>query len=87
MSNGVHPLLRRQLKRLGLCPDRVPTETASWQELLVRVGRAYEELEQERYLLDRSQSLVAVEMAALYATVRADRDQLESRVQERTEAL
>jgi len=87
MNDGVHPLLRRQLKRLGLDPDSLPTDKSTWQRLLQGVGRAYDEHDQERYLLDRSQGLVAGEMAQLYATVRADRDQLESRVLDRTTAL
>lgn len=83
---NLHPLLRRQLKRLAIEPERTP-DAAGWSELLQRVSRAYEEHEQESYLLERSQDLASQEMAALYATVRADRDQLENRVRERTEAL
>ena len=82
-------LLKRQLKRLGLgleieagAPD-----AEQWRELLRRVSRAYEEHDQERYLLERSQDLASQEMATLYATMRADRDLLDRRVRERTEAL
>ena len=80
-----HPLLARQLRRLGLDAETLPSPT--WAELLRRVGRAYEEHDQERRLLEHSQDLASREMAALYATLRADRDHLEQRVQERTEAL
>src|SRR5258705_3684160 len=83
---NLHALLRRQLKRLDLDPEVLP-DTAGWSELLQRVSRAYDEHDQESYLLERSQDLASQEMAALYATVRADRDQLESRVRERTEEL
>jgi len=83
---NLHALLRRQLKRLDVDPE-VPPDAAGWSELLQRVSRAYDEHDQERYLLERSQDLASQEMAALYATVRADRDLLESRVCERTEAL
>jgi diguanylate cyclase (GGDEF)-like protein/PAS domain S-box-containing protein len=83
----LHPLLRRQLKRLGIDPEAEDTQTTAWRALLERVSRAYEEHDQEAYLLERSQELASQEMAELYATVRADRDLLESRVQERTEAL
>ena len=82
----LHQLLRRQLKRLGIDHESAP-DAAGWSELLRRVSRAYDEHDQERYLLERSQDLASQEMAALYATVRADRDQLDSRVRERTEAL
>ena len=82
----LHALLRRQLKRLAIDPAVAP-DAAGWRELLQRVSRAYDEHDQESYLLERSQELASQEMAALYATVRADRDQLDSRVRERTEAL
>jgi len=82
----LHPLLLRQLKRLALAPEPSPDAT-SWSQLLQRVSRAYDEHDQERYLLERSQDLASQEMATLYATVRADRDQLEDRVRVRTEAL
>ena len=73
MSPEPHPLLRRQLKRLGLNADSAP-EAANWRLLLERVSRVYEDHDNERYLLERSQSLASQEMAQLYATVRADRD-------------
>jgi hypothetical protein len=83
----MHALLKRQLGRLGVEPDSGPPAEGAWSELLQRVSRIYEDHDQERYLLERSQDLASAEMAALYATVRADRDLLDSRVRERTEAL
>ncbi|HEY9108196.1 MAG TPA: EAL domain-containing protein [Roseateles sp.] len=83
----LHPLLKRQLKRVGIDPDAEGTQAAAWRALLDRISRAYKDHDQEAYLLERSQDLASQEMAELYATVRADRDLLESRVQERTEAL
>jgi len=83
----LHSLLKRQLKRLGLEVEAGAPDAERWRELVQRVSRAYEEHDQERYLLERSQDLASKEMAALYATVRADRDLLDSRVRERTEAL
>jgi diguanylate cyclase (GGDEF)-like protein/PAS domain S-box-containing protein len=83
----LHALLRRQLKRLNLDAAAAPPDAAGWQALLERISRAYAEHDQDRYLLERTQDLASEEMGALYATVRADRDQLDSRVRERTEAL
>jgi diguanylate cyclase (GGDEF)-like protein/PAS domain S-box-containing protein len=83
----VHPLLQRQLRRLGLDGEAQADDAQRWSELLQRVSRAYEEHDNERYLLERSQELASEEMGALYATVRADRDLLDSRVRERTAAL
>ncbi len=81
----LHALLKRQLRRIGI--DLAADIAAPWRELLERVSRAYEEHDLERYLLERSQDLASNEMADLYARVRADRDLLESRVRDRTEAL
>lgn len=86
MQMELHALLKRQLKRLGLEPGAIPADSG-WTALLQRVSRAYEEHDQERYLLERSQDLASEEMSTLYAKVRADRDLLEARVAERTEAL
>ena len=84
----LHPLLQRQLKRLGFAPDgQPPLEAQRWRELLGRVSRAYDEHDQERYLLERSQDLSSGEMTELYATLRDERDALDGRVRERTEAL
>ena len=52
-----------------------------------RVGRAYAEADQDRYLLERSQESPRQEMAELYAALQAERDRLEARVRERTDAL
>ena len=79
----LHPLLQRQLRRIGL-DSAVGGQLA---ELLQRVSQAYQEHDQDRYLLERSQDLASQEMAALYTALRTDRDQLDRRVRDRTEAL
>jgi diguanylate cyclase (GGDEF)-like protein/PAS domain S-box-containing protein len=83
----LHVLLKRQLGRVGIDTESDRLDASAWRELLQRVSRAYEEHDQEGYLLERSQELASHEMTTLYATMRADRDLLETRVRERTEAL
>ena len=83
-SRDLHPLLQRQLSRLGLSAEAAEP---AWALLLDRVGRAYHEAEQDRYLLERSQDIASREMSDLYHALQAERDLLESRVKERTEAL
>jgi diguanylate cyclase (GGDEF)-like protein/PAS domain S-box-containing protein len=95
--DDLHPLLKRQLKRLRAAADAAPADASTadaappdvegWRQLLQRVSRAYADNDQERYLLERSQDLASEEMAQLYAELRAERDQLDARVRERTEAL
>ncbi len=82
----LHTLLARQLHRLGI-DAAAPPDPARWTALLERVSRAYEEHDRDRYLLEHSQEMASKEMAQLYATLRAERDHLDARVRERTEAL
>ena len=83
----LHPVLHRQLARLGLASAAgVPTE-AQWHELLQRVSRVYHEADAERSLLERSQDLASQEMTELYRALEAKRNDLERRVAERTRRL
>ena len=82
----VHPLLARQLARLAIDVHEVPSKV-QWTSLLERVTRAYQEADQERYLLERSQDLASEETAELYRALEAEKAQLESRVDERTSRL
>ena len=83
---GWHALLNRQLRRLGLGSES-PPDLAGWQAFIDRVSRAYEEADEDRYLMERSQALASEEMASLNEALRQERDLLETRVAERTEAL
>jgi diguanylate cyclase (GGDEF)-like protein/PAS domain S-box-containing protein len=87
MSGELHPLLHRQMRRLGLEAGAQAPTPAAWAQLLDRVSRAYREAEQDRYLLERSQDIASREMSELYDALQAERDLLESRVRERTDAL
>ncbi len=87
MASPLHPLLQRQLRRLGLEPGPAAPDAPAWQQLLARVSQAYFEAEQDRYLLERSQDIASREMSDQHATLQAERDLLESRVRERTDAL
>ena len=83
----LHPLLARQLRRAGISGhDALPT-AAQWQLLLERVGRAYHDADQDRYLLERSQDLASAEMQELYRALAEEKAQLETRVHERTKSL
>ena len=81
----LHPLLLRQLRRVGLSADI--GASAGLGELLQRISRAYAEHDQERMLLERSQDLSSQEMVVLNQALRVERDALEQRVRERTAAL
>jgi len=66
---GLHRLLQRQLRRLNLDAATPPT-AAGWAALLDHVSRAYQESDQDRYLMDRSQELSSREMTELSDALR-----------------
>ena len=64
-----HRLLQRQLRRLGLSPDR-PPDASQWAALLERISGAYVEVDQHRYLIERSMSIASVESQNLHEQLR-----------------
>ena len=66
----MHPLLARQLKRLGLAAGTLPPSLDNWQQLLARVNQAYIETDQGNELLERSIALSSTEMQALNEQLR-----------------
>lgn len=66
----MHPLLARQLKRLGLDPEHPPPSADSWGELLAKIGQSYMEADQSHALLERSLALSSKEMQELYAQLK-----------------
>jgi PAS domain S-box-containing protein len=65
----MHPLLARQLKRLGL-DEAHPPSSVVWDELLRRIDRSYVEADQGHALLERSLALSSAEMQELYAQLK-----------------
>lgn len=83
----MHPLLARQLRRMGIDPACGPGSTAAWQSFVERVCKSYHEADQDRYTLERSLTISSREMSELYEALRAAADDLERRVTERTREL
>lgn len=80
----MHPLLQRQLKRLGLTENTLPNSAAAWQELLARISRSYTEADGERYLVERSLTLSSREMLQLYE---CQREESETRLEAERDRL
>jgi diguanylate cyclase (GGDEF)-like protein/PAS domain S-box-containing protein len=74
----LHPLLARQLRRVGQDMDRPPRDSRAWQNLLLRVGKAYREADQDRYLLERSQEISSRELHAQAQRLRLNEARLSS---------
>lgn len=77
MAADLHPIIARQLRRLGITPDQAP-DAATFGRLLERVSQAYTEFDRERYLLDRSQNIASSEMTALNTALKASEASLSS---------
>jgi diguanylate cyclase (GGDEF)-like protein len=58
----VHPMLARQLHRLGIDPHTGPPSPERWQTLLDLVGNTYEEYEQLVYLVTRAERMSTDEL-------------------------
>ena len=59
-----HPLLDRQLERLGLDQNRPPTDK-QWQDLLRQISNTYAEAYQARFQLEQSLSRSAEQIGML----------------------
>lgn len=62
---GSHNLLNRQLKHCNLSPKDLPQSLKDWNDFLQRVSNAYQEADDDRYLLERSQEVASKEMHEL----------------------
>ena len=60
----MHNLLSRQLKKVGL-DEVTPPTLEQWSLLIERIDRAYAQIDQDRYLLERSLALSSEEMRQL----------------------
>ena len=80
MAQDLHPLLLRQLRRVGLEADASGSVHAQLPAMLERISRAYFEADQARYLLERSQEVASREMTQLYNDLKASQSRLASLV-------
>lgn len=62
---ATHPLLARQLRRLGIDSGRPPT-AAEWDAVLAVVAGTYREADQDRRMLEHSLDVSSAEMVDMY---------------------
>ncbi|MCP4592822.1 MAG: response regulator [bacterium] len=67
----IHPLLLRQLRRVGLEPSKAPSP---WKKLLQHINAAYADTDKERYLLEQSIRVSSTEMRVLHERIAKERD-------------
>jgi len=80
----MHPVLRRQLAKLGVTPD-APPSAEEWRAALERVSHAYEQADRERAMLERSLKVSSDEMQELYSELRTSSEAELRRVNRRLE--
>ncbi len=83
----MHPLLKRQLKRLGSTDATIPPSPEDWAKFLERINHAYTESDQGRELLERSLAISSKEMQQLYDNLRQTSEQQLRNEQERTKMI
>ncbi|MFO0984062.1 MAG: response regulator [Planctomycetota bacterium] len=76
--SGLHPLLARQLKRVGVEDVSALPDRDAWAELLDRVTKAYLDADQDRYTLERSLDISSREMQELHTRLSEQNDQLQA---------
>src|SRR5450755_1310578 len=69
----MHNLLSRQLRKAGL-DETTPPTLDQWSQLIERIDRAYAQIDQDRYLLERSLALSSEEMRQLNDSLRRASD-------------
>ncbi|MEW6734540.1 MAG: FIST N-terminal domain-containing protein, partial [Acidobacteriota bacterium] len=78
----IHPLLKRQLKKVGISESLTAPTSEAWLKLIKRIGESYEETEQKRELLERSLNLCSTEMQTLYKSLAEKVEQLNRKNEE-----
>ncbi len=81
----LHPLLARFLRRCGIDGESVPQDVAAWQQLLDRLSRTLQQVDEDRHMQEHSLSTLSAEMTSLNESLRAsqatladERDKLET---------
>ncbi len=76
--DGLHPVLRRQLRRLSLSPEVAP-DLAGWQAIVQRISHAYREADDDRYTQERSLEISSREMQGIYDALRSSSEVVQRR--------
>lgn len=83
----MHPLLKRQIKKIGLGdPDQIPS-AGQWFALLERITASYNESDRDRDLSERSLALSSKEMQELYESLRQTSESQLKDEKERTQRI
>ncbi|MBZ0153876.1 MAG: response regulator [Planctomycetes bacterium] len=70
----LHPLLRRQMAKVGITDFAAPVPPIVFSSLLEHVSRAYRQADEDRYTIERSLEVSGQEMQRLYADLQTQSD-------------
>lgn len=82
-----HSVLIRQLRRSHLAEAEIPSNLKDWQQFLDRINRAYVDLDNERYLSERSQKISSKEFQSLYDELKDEKKRLQIIFDQITEGI
>ena len=82
----MHRLLARQLKKIKADLD-TPPSAEGWRAFLRRVEKSYGQIDQDRYLLERSLAISSEEMRTLYDQLKHSSEQKIAREQEKLRSI
>ena len=83
----MHPILARQLRRLGLDEASPPSDVETWQKLLKRLDASYNDADDNRYLLERSLHVSSQEMSELQERTKERSERAQARVMDHYQHL
>lgn len=73
-----HKTLLRQLDKLGLSPTKMPTNQNEWTEFLKKISNYYVQVDEDRYLLERSIEISSTEMRERFSQINSLVSQLKT---------
>jgi GAF domain-containing protein len=72
-----HPLLKRQLKKIGIGDQSAAPDGDMWRQFLERVSRTYTEVDEDRYTLERSLAISSGEMQQMNESLAGEKRVIE----------
>jgi signal transduction histidine kinase len=73
-----HKTLARQLNKLGLCAESPPKSRVEWMSFLEKISSFYSQMDEDRYLLERSIEISSIEMRDRFNQIHNLVDQLKT---------
>jgi PAS domain S-box-containing protein len=83
---SLHPVLARQMRRLGLDPSTPPAE-AGWRAFVEQVSRTYQAGDTDRYTSERALEILSLEMQRIYDELRFSTESALAEERDRLQAI